>query len=670
MDDKFILMGLNDERSKQIAEVLKNKTCKKIIDFLADTKEASEKDIAKDLDIPINTVEYNLKNLTKTGLVEKSKNYFWSVKGKKIPTYKLAKKHIIISPSKKPNLNYLKSILPIIAIVGLFILINAFFFSSVQDQPTGLSRFESEAQLIKAFEDAQDSYSYYRGGVLFGAEDMVLEAATAVSDTSVKSGGDYSQTNIQVQGVDEADIVKTDGEYIYTLGSGKLVIVRAYPPESAEVISEVNFGDFRASELFIHEDRLLVFGTEYHKFVYDEPVVYDETVACDSETEGCVVPPRRYLNTMSVKLYDISDKSSPEVLKSVDLEGYYLTSRKINSDVYFVVNTYPYYNYYNRGEPVFEDMVPLYREINSEKDLELDDMKPIADVTDIGYVDPVQAESFITIASISMIHENRGVKKETIVGSGEEVYASPENLYIAQSSWPGWGVIGELVERNYEKTIITKFKLDDGNIEFSGTGEVKGHILNQFSMDEHDDHFRIATTISRSSDAQTNNIYILDRNLELTGKIEGLAEGERIYSARFMGDRGYMVTFKQVDPLFVLDLSDPESPKVLGELKIPGYSDYLHPYDENHIIGIGKDTEVTEGDWVLFQGVKMALFDVSDVENPIELHKVVIGERGTDSEALYDHKAFLFDKDRNLLIDLSSSKMGSIGCVKCPHILS
>jgi len=174
-------------------------------------------------------------------------------------------------------------------------------------------------------------------------------------------------------------------------------------------------------------------------------------------------------------------------------------------------------------------------------------------------------------------------------------------------------------------------------------------------MDEYRENFRIATTtghIAKTFDLATsrNHVYVLDMNLTIVGKLENLAPGEKIYSARFMGERCYLVTFKKVDPLFVISLEDPSNPKVLGKLKIPGYSNYLHPYSENFLIGIGKETvEAEEGDFAWYQGVKISLFDVSDVEHPKEIAKYEIGDRGTDSPVLWDHKALLFDKERNLL---------------------
>jgi uncharacterized secreted protein with C-terminal beta-propeller domain len=194
--------------------------------------------------------------------------------------------------------------------------------------------------------------------------------------------------------------------------------------------------------------------------------------------------------------------------------------------------------------------------------------------------------------------------------------------------------------------------------------EAPGTVLNQFSMDENNGYFRIAATVHRyvirsGENSESNNVYIFNTGLNITGKLEDLAPGESIYSARFLGDRAYLVTFKKIDPFFVLDLSDPSNPKVLGKLKIPGYSDYLHPYDENHIIGVGKDTveaeendnpRATPGGFAWYQGLKIAIFDVSDVSNPVQTFSVTIGDRGTQSEALNDHKAFLFDKEKNLLV--------------------
>jgi uncharacterized secreted protein with C-terminal beta-propeller domain len=204
------------------------------------------------------------------------------------------------------------------------------------------------------------------------------------------------------------------------------------------------------------------------------------------------------------------------------------------------------------------------------------------------------------------------------------------------------------------QTAIYRFALDRGNVRYASQGSVPGTPLNQWSMDEDDGFFRIATTASVRSEEHfyttQNNLYILDETLQLTGSLENLAPGERIYSVRFMGSRGYLVTFKNIDPLFAIDLSDPHDPTVLGELKIPGYSDYLHPYDENHLIGFGKNTTSSSGTGqVIPLGMKIALFDVTDVAHPTQLFDVLIGDRGTDSPLLSNHKALLFNKERGVV---------------------
>ncbi|MCK4270552.1 MAG: beta-propeller domain-containing protein, partial [Methanogenium sp.] len=255
-----------------------------------------------------------------------------------------------------------------------------------------------------------------------------------------------------------------------------------------------------------------------------------------------------------------------------------------------------------------------------------------------------------------------------LLGYSNTLYVSQENIYLA---YPARGVYGggpvRIMETgaddatagdgteddNREKTVINRFAIDKGDITYKATGTVPGHLLNQFSLDEYRENLRVATTVDGWTDRGSyryNNVYVLSPDLDIIGKLEFLAPDERIYSTRFMGDKLYMVTFKQIDPLFVIDLSNPRKPGVLGELKIPGYSDYLHPYDENHIIGVGKETSENKWGGVSVAGVKIALFDVTDVNNPKLIDKVEIGEAGTDSEALYDHKAFLFDRTKNILV--------------------
>jgi uncharacterized secreted protein with C-terminal beta-propeller domain len=248
------------------------------------------------------------------------------------------------------------------------------------------------------------------------------------------------------------------------------------------------------------------------------------------------------------------------------------------------------------------------------------------------------------------------------------MYVSRNNIFLASIHYPYYPIAlrgdeTSSASSNQQTTIIHKISINTGNVTYVAQGEVPGRILNQFSMDEYNGFFRIATTVDYNWESETsssNNIYVLDGSLKPVGKIENIAPGESIYAARFIGDRAFLVTFVQVDPLFTVDLSDPYNPRILGELKIPGYSEYLQPYDANHIIGIGKEVDPTIDAekvhtpgaiyYTAILGLKIALFDVTDIQHPVEEAKVVIGDRGSDSPALYDHKAFLFDREKELLV--------------------
>jgi len=270
-----------------------------------------------------------------------------------------------------------------------------------------------------------------------------------------------------------------------------------------------------------------------------------------------------------------------------------------------------------------------------------DEIKEIS-ATEIYYVDvPSYSYALTTVVAVNVQNDyQEPTDKPFLLGATSNMYVSLNNIYI--------------ISQRYERTLIYRMSIEDGQIEATANGEVPGYVLNQFSMDEHEGYFRIAATkgqVWNREEPSKNHIYVLDMDLDIVGRLEDLAPGEKIYSARFMGDRCYLVTFRKVDPLFVIDLKDPYDPEVLGQLKITGYSDYLHPYDEDHVIGVGKETIAAEqGDFSWYQGVKVSLFDVSDVGNPKEIDKYEIGDRGTDSPVLRDHKAFLFDKSRNLLV--------------------
>ncbi|PKQ28191.1 MAG: hypothetical protein CVT63_04110 [Candidatus Anoxymicrobium japonicum] len=500
-------------------------------------------------------------------------------------------------------------------------------FVAKSPRRTSLGRFASAADFMRAYKNGQKAY---QGGMMFKSAAPVAGISGAL---------EHSSTNVQVEGVDEADIVKNDGRYIYAISGKSVVIVAAHPAEKASVVSRIESDkDIELSELFVLRDRLVVIGASHSS---PEPLL-----------EKDVSRPRG--NTAFVRVYDISDREKPGLIRNVEYEGAYSTSRMIGSNVHVVLTAYPYVTY-DQKNITPSDIIPRYRDVaGGGKD---EAFAPIGDYKDIEVVDPESFTSFLSVVSISLENGSARLNKRTIAGHSDNVYASLKNLYVASGgNWLYDGLRYPHAQQD-EQTTIYKFKFDGPGTKFLGAGEVPGTILNQFSMDETKGYFRIATTcgrVSREGSSSTNNVYVLGPDMKITGRLEGLARGESIYSVRFMGDRAYLVTFKKVDPLFVLDMTNPNKPTVLGALKIPGYSDYLHPYDETHVIGLGKNTVEASpeegGNFAWYQGLKLAIFDVTDVANPTEMHKVEIGDRGTDSYALYDHKAFLFDRAKNLLV--------------------
>jgi len=431
-------------------------------------------------------------------------------------------------------------------------------------------------------------------------------------DTDFSSSeNSYSTTNVQVSGVDESDIVKTDGKYIYVATrnyyptiQNSIYIVKA-DPQDPRVIAEINLdNDTYIAGLFLSQDtnKLVVIGSEYTLYDTIEP-----------RSDLTVYPYFGNIHTI-INVYDISDKAHPIIVRELTLSGSYFNSRMIDNYLYAVVSQ-PAYNVYE--DEVFLPQVT--EQSISEK------VPPER----IYYTDTVDTYfTFTTFVGVNVLDDFEQISNMTILmGGSSTMYVSTNNLYVTYSTW-----------NNGQYTSIYRVSIDASSLTFESKGSVPGYVLNQYSMDEYNGYFRIATTWQ--NDTQVNNLYVLNINMSLVGKLENLAENERIYSVRFIGDKSYMVTFRQIDPFFVIDLSNPNEPKVAGELKIPGYSSYLHPYDQNHMIGLGKEEN----------NIKLSLFDVINPNNPQEITKYLIEGDWTDSQALYDPKAFLFSKEKQLLV--------------------
>ncbi|MBI4994979.1 beta-propeller domain-containing protein [Candidatus Peregrinibacteria bacterium] len=471
---------------------------------------------------------------------------------------------------------------------------------------------------------------------------MLMEMAVPAATTGAEA--DYSSTNVQVEGVDEADVIKNDGEFIYMANGDQIKIIKAFPPEKLEESAKIEFADknFTPSEIYIDKNKLIVIGSS----------------SAFDEAKG------HYSTKTKVYIFDVSDKQNLKEERSIEIEGWMLSSRKIGSNLYLVANYSPVYGVESlKTDAEVLEILPHFKDSADGQN------KILAGCSDIKFVPEYDRVNFMTVASINVENPTSQIQKEVVMGGGDTVYASTGGLYVAARRYR-YPLIGTFKiwggqQSNFEqKTEIFRFNLENGAVKFATKGEVKGTLLNQFSMDEAGGAFRIATTAGEVWNKQNpskNHLFILDKNDlgKVLGKIEDIAPGEKIYSMRFMGPRAYMVTFKKVDPFFVIDVSDDANPKILGELKIPGFSDYLHPFDENHIIGFGKEAvdpqEIDKAglggrgfDFAWYQGMKIALFDVTDTANPKMLFKEIIGDRGTNSELLYNHKVLLYDKARNL----------------------
>ena len=488
----------------------------------------------------------------------------------------------------------------------------------------GLTTFDSCID-AEAYFDNSSINSYLRDGFIVEEAELAVTTAdsagstknVAAPESSDESATSFSETNVQVKGVDEADIVKTDGSHIYFLKNNTLKVVDAYPADEMNVLDDVTFEDdnFYASDLYVDGDLAVVIGSTWGTGFNSSTRVY---------------------------VLNIADTSNVEIERNLLFKGGVSTSRKVDDRLYLVMNDYIYNYYDDPFDPI--EIMPLVEEDGAE----------VARLgcDQIMYYPGSRDSSRLIVAGFDVSDDDSEVSLASVVGASGNVYSSRDNLYIAEYGHDWW-------RSESENTIIHRFGLGE-EIEYEGKGSVPGHLLNQFSMDESDGYFRVATTVGNVWDDEnksTNNIYVLDEDLEQVGEIEGIAPGEKIYSVRFMGDRAYMVTFKKVDPFFVIDLSDAENPEILGELKLPGYSDYLHPLDDDHVIGFGKDAVDASAydkwnrdlDFAWYQGMKIAIFDVTDVTEPVVLDDVVIGDRGTDSELLYNHKALMFDSARGIM---------------------
>ena len=492
------------------------------------------------------------------------------------------------------------------------------------------------------------------------ADDSAAQPAPAAESAQTSGGdGDFSATNVQVAGVDEPDIIKTDGNRILAVAQGRLhyVDVSGDQPRylgSVDLTSESSWG--WGHEIFIRGDRAMVFSTSHSEGL--EPVAArdlegDHVIAEDVIFRGNPVA--------LIQEIDLSNPASMQVVSELRVEGSYLSARSVGDVVWMSMSSYPvqFQFVYPSGPAAEEAAERVNKEIAATAGLGAwlpayrfdgpgGTRAGLLPECDQLYT-PAEFDGFTVLSVLSFnLDEPLGTgDAASVLADGHTLYGSGQSLYLASSTpvWAEPAVDGDSVSISPPTewtTTVHKFSVStDGPARYEATGTVEGHLLNQFSMDEHNDYFRVATTIGEPWDTETSEsqVVVLEqqgRRLTEVGKVGDLGRGERIFSVRFAGDIGYVVTFRQVDPLYVIDLADPTAPAVAGELKIPGFSTYLHPIGDGLLIGVGQDADDTGRT----QGTKVSLFDVSNPAAPSELDVIVFPD--AHSEAEWDHRAFLY----------------------------
>lgn len=559
-----------------------------------------------------------------------------------------------------------KTIVIVLAILLIFITVIGCVIYKI-DSKTQLKSIKSKSQLSKIykgestnsfngllyvlgmptslFSSAYTSSSGIAKGTISSApssikDGLTIDAATNSADaesTKSFSSNDYSTTNIQVENVDEADIIKNDGKYLYSLSDNDVIITNSEDPENISVASKITVSQGTPVDLMLYNNKLVIISDYY--------------ISANSY---------RYNNTNNtiVDVYDIQDKTTPKRVKTYTLYEPYYTSRCINNKLYVISS-----GKLRKDDNNKDDIATYYYEDNNKIDIKLKNIK---------YLKDIKTNNQTLISTLDLDNPTENINLQSYLIDISNAYVSQNNIYLLNQSYKYsndytplsaiFGFKGILGLSDYSSsssdsdtsTTIYKFNiLDNGSIKYSAKAKETGKTINQFSLDEYNGNLRVALYNTNGS-----KVVVFNDNLEKIGQTSYLAKGENMYSSRFFGNKAYLVTYRTVDPLYVIDLSEPTTPKVLGELKIPGYSTYLHPYDENHIIGIGMETKETVNrnsfGRVTFTssrivGMKMALFDVTDPNNPTQISSTVIGDSRTSSAILTNHKALLFSKEKELL---------------------
>ncbi|MGD0396802.1 MAG: beta-propeller domain-containing protein [Nitrososphaerales archaeon] len=499
--------------------------------------------------------------------------------------------------------------------------------------PQGLGSFQSYSQLqgyISANAKSAQQYSQYGtwfGGpaLVFGTADRSFNAASASFSTAASSGS-FTGTNVQVQGVDEPDTVKTDGTHLFVSTDDSVTVMSAYPPSSASVLSTISFKGSSVIGIEITQGRLAVIDQRYSNGSY-----------------------------IDILIYNTSNLSSPALMANTSVAGTYVAARLAQGYVYAIIQQQSY-QFVNGGNAT-----------TAMPEIIENGVRTTVQPTSVYYTsNNAQISLYTFILSVSM---STGKQNTVCVltGPSSTVYVSTSNLYVVYTNYPEYddvdgiagnvftgGVISSAYVQQAENSTIFRASYANGTVGVEAVGLVPGTVLNQFSLDEYEGYVRVATsrfaTVGGTS-TRSDDVYVLNQNMSQVAALRNIAPGENIYAVRFVGDMGFVVTFEQVDPLFAISFSDMTNPVILSALKVTGYSDYLHPLPGGYLIGVGKDAvPSSSGDFAYYLGLKLSLFRVFDNGTSTQVSKYLIGDRGTDSPVLSDHLAFTFDSATNTMV--------------------
>lgn len=485
--------------------------------------------------------------------------------------------------------------------------------------------YEQIYQYIEEYQKETERANSVDGGVALFGERSVEEsavsdmgAASNTSGTKTASGaesftsaaqadsaavsGDYSQTNVRQEGVDEGDVVKTDGTYLYVLeDNGHEIGIVNTRNQNLEKVAAIDVGeDCYIYEFYLAQKKLVAVCSR-------NGVAFD---GIDPLANGSL-----NLEATLAVTYDIQDPQNPVEEGRVSQSGNYNSSRMSDGYLY-LFSEYYMWGDMDQNEP--RSYVPLINgDIIKESSIYLPQIS--------------KAYMYEVITSIDPDDPDEVKDSKAIFSKGGQIYVSNENIYFYETEW---GYNDNCV------TTIRKVAYKDGELTAKAQGQFGGYLNDSFSIDEYEGNLRVVTT-----EGDTNSVYVLDKELEIIGSIEDLAEDERVYSARFMGDTGYFVTFRETDPLFSVDLSNPKKPKILGALKIPGFSEYLHFYGEDKLLGIGMNVDE---ETMTTDGVKLSMFDISDKADVKEEDTYIL-KNVYSTDVSYDYKAVLVDQSRNII---------------------